>query len=199
MKKIFKITTLVLIALVLIRSITLLTIKIDKSEPFPDNIRGCRVKWIPDIEIRNIAHRMEKENVLSVELNLLNHGSSGILNVSTHNKNKIQLLIYGLKLALKRADEPYLKETSMGEGIAGGMASFDQMMISYIDSRSGKLNEEKIIFYADIIEGEKVGMPRGTISPEFQNALRALGVPKIKPSNFIDGFILDSIIFIKNL
>lgn len=168
------------------------------SPPFPLSVKGTPVVWIPDRETRDVAKGLTLQNVISIEM--WGGGLSGVpTSALITRKDTIALFLQGIRLAVKRQDLPYIKEScpSGTDSCYGGMLPRDSLEITFQPSGGGAVQTRQMVFYADIMEGELRMMPCGTVSPRFQDALRAAGVPKRRPENIVQSWSDEFRIFMR--
>lgn len=155
------------------------------SPAFPTKIGGKSVVWIPDEKIRNIAKSVDPLDVESIVLS--GGGATGVPGtVTITSRNKIALLLRSFDSAVK-LKEPYLLFPSdPGRPIFGGPVYGsilkDYLYINLYPNTPSTRKVTNVIphfdFYSDVYEGSYPGMSGGAVSPEFQDALRQIGIPK---------------------
>ena len=135
-----------------------------KSPPFPDTVEGKKAVWVADKQLINLANSFDVSDIEFVELT--GDGDTNMpRSITIHSKRNIRLIRNGLLHAKKRL---YVK-------LNGGL--WNDLVVIHFRPLLHRA-DVTIPFFADVIEGETIGANTGTISPEFQDALRSLGVSK---------------------
>jgi hypothetical protein len=153
------------------------------SAPFPTTIRGVPVAWEPDEEVRRAVDGIRAEGVEVITL--IGGGPTGVPSwLEVSDERSIELLLFGMSRALRRTDRPTQWES--------GMSPTDQITIHLRSSarpQGASSRDIQIVFCADVYEGAWPLMVRGTISPEFQDALRHLGIPDKPPKSIPENLV----------
>lgn len=166
--------------------------------PFPTVVNGEQVRWIPDKETRAVAAGLTPDDVVRIEF--YGCGSSGVpQQVEITRKELIALFMKGLSKALKREDEPFLRHgihtTKYGSTMTVNPS--DKLFLVFLPPGGGPLQFRETIFLADVLEGERKFSPKGTISPEFQTALRTAGIPSKRPENLVQKLAIEYAVSIR--
>lgn len=153
---------------------------------FPTTLNGVPVVWVPDREARSVAEFVGTKRILHVELE--GQGLTGVPERRVVEKpENIALLIKGMKVAVKPRNAQLVEQAnSLNKSLKSFPGSpgtsfmneeADAISFIYLEP-NGNDNSVSLPFYADQYGHEREFMVRGTFSPEFQDALRAVGIPK---------------------
>lgn len=158
------------------------------AEPFPSVINGKPAIWKPDLQARTTAAFLEDKVITQIDLQ--GGGLTGVPSGSDREVRKpenIARLLRGLKVAVRLWKPPASHPSRDPSGSTDSKATVptslslgiepDVIAISY-RRPDGSEDMISLQFYADLYGYELEDMERGTFSPEFQDALRAVGIPK---------------------
>jgi hypothetical protein len=159
------------------------------SPPFPSVIRGKPVTWIPDAEVRAIVRDLQPQDI--AELVLRGGGRTGApswTSLVIREPHKVALFLDGMRVAVRRDGDTCSRDW----GMTSPRDWPDSLTLRLRRFRSGELEERKIYFFADILEGSQYLMPcYGTVSSRFQDALRAAGIPTRPARGTVEGWMYE--------
>jgi hypothetical protein len=160
-----------------------------KAPPFPKQINGKSIRWIPDIEKRRAIVGVQPEDVINIEIR--GCGRSGIpTDIYITDKNLIRKLIVGISKAVRLSNQDKIVSDKTGAAPPGFIMYPEDSLRIYIQLNNGIVEERSFSFLADHYEERDILSASGTLSPEFQDALRACRVPPQPPKNAMESFLV---------
>jgi hypothetical protein len=160
------------------------------SPPFPSKINNIPVVWVPDENIRKLARGVHVEDVAWMRLE--GGGFTGVPNgeFTITNRKIIALFLKGTATAVRReTPAPDIQEMMKEKMGTSPPFPVDHLFIGIKQPKSGSIREVSFDFMADSYEGELMRMLEGTVSPKFQDALRACGILPRPTRNVVEYYL----------